>query len=632
MNRRQLMRMAVLAGMSGGLAACGIDNDGGVVIDGPGPSGGSGVGGGLPVVPKLRRDAVSAAQLIQYFLAAPAGIEDEKAMLARVRAFLAPAAKDWSPRNNSINVVRAVAGELKPDSSSNKWSQQITILPIGVLLPGGMLAPPTRPGSRKITLRVSAAVDESVGGFYIITDEAGDEEPLDEILLSEAALGQFYQPRSLYYWNTENTALVPDLRYISRAYDDARRRDAMVKLLVEDGPAPWVAPAVLRFPQNSTKIGNVVQKEGNLIVNLSSGTTAIRDTNKVGSQLRWTLHRELASGALDVALQIESEPRATVRDYLSDNRAWRSPNAPDRGLFAIVESQLVSLDSHQVSSLMSVLTPKESKETDPKLLIESAAITADGQTVAAVRRDAEGQRYLVIGSESDPKADPLQYSLTAGASVSRPVWLGGESVLLVVGGELMQFSRAGGKQGAGESVSGQPNGKRITSVAVAPDGRRLALLVNGRVYMVAIQGMKKPIELASEGRYLPLELPLESPSHVTAVAFGAEDRLILGWTGDLGRPYIGECNVFGGDFRMILEEVGPSGIRVLSLSASPISPTDPLSLVAVYSTVKGSFRITPNEQLSFKGQLPQVAPSGSPSASTSATPKAPIVSSPFFTS
>jgi hypothetical protein len=74
------------------------------------------------------------------------------------------------------------------------------------------------------------------------------------------------------------------------------------------------------------------------------------------------------------------------------------------------------------------------------------------------------------------------------------------------------------------------------------------------------------------------------------------------------------------------------GPRVLSLSASAISPTDPPSLTVVYSTAKGSFRLTPNEQLIFRGQLPQATPSSTPSASTSATPKPPILSNPFFTS
>ena len=71
MNRRDLLRLAGLASLAG-LAGCGVASRGGVIVDGPGPS--AGTGGGPRKSPPLSHETQTAPkELVLNFLHQAAG-------------------------------------------------------------------------------------------------------------------------------------------------------------------------------------------------------------------------------------------------------------------------------------------------------------------------------------------------------------------------------------------------------------------------------------------------------------------------------------------------------------------------------------------------------------------------------
>lgn len=585
MNRRELLRLAALAGMGGGLAACGIDTEAGVVVDGVGPTGGSGTSGGLSVTPPSQASATTPARAIEAFLAAPAGTAGER--LTRVRAFIAPAiAGDWKPSSVNVNVVRHGEIVLKEDTNSNSWRVDLDVIHVGILKDDGTLAPPTAE-KKKYTIAVSEEVDNRKGGYYVL------EAPKD-ILLSEGALRQYYEERSLYFWNAANNALVPDLRYVTRAIDDPRRMDTLVTWLTA-GPAPWLDGAVIRLPLNSEKIGNVVEKDGKIVVNLKSGAKSVKGVNKLGSQLRWTLREDL--GPTELALEIESEPTATVQEQFSDNLAWRAASEAAPECFVIVEGRVQAAGSGLPAPQLSTADNKQ---------IESAAIPRNVRTmIAVVRRDSGGRPRLLLGPRTDLSGGLRDSGIGRSGEMSRPVWLASESVLVTVGGELWQAWRAGSPPPT--PVPGQPRGiGAITCVAIGPDARRAALVVGGKLYVAAIVGAERSVTLGA-ARLIPTSL-----RDLTAVVFSAEERLVIAGTGDRGLTYIGQVNVDGAQYKPITKDTALGETKVRSMSAHTLSPTDVGPYQVVFGTSQGSFQLAPTPQaLTISGQTASASPSPS---------------------
>jgi hypothetical protein len=130
--------------------------------------------------------------------------------------------------------------------------------------------------------------------------------------------------------------------------------------------------------------------------------------------------------------------------------------------------------------------------------------------VALVR--TEGDR-LRLWTGPDFVSTPL-----AARTMSRPVLADGQNAgYVAAGGKLYQFTRGTAKvtEVAVTGLSGA-----VTSIALAPDGRRLAVVAGGRPYVVGLGGDRD----ASAGTARAVPAPLDD---LTAISWLSETSLAM---------------------------------------------------------------------------------------------------------
>jgi hypothetical protein len=598
-NRRDLLRLAGLAGLTAPLAACGIDGDSKVVVDGLAPTAGSGVSQDNLNGPRKRREVPPGNEqdFVNAFLDCPAGTYPDT--LGRVRDFMTTeAVRSWKPTSN-INVVRLlkkpVINEIT-QSDGTGWVAVLSVLHVGVLTPEYRLDGPTADRA-DYTFEFAKGVEPKNADGYFVT------RPPDDIIMTEDAL-RFYAERNLYFWNSAYTSLVPDRRYIPYTVDPVQHRDKVVDLLM-GGPAPWLTRAVNPLPAHIKPIGKVVTKDDALVINLTSEARGVADLGKLSSQLSWTLRQELSGEASRLEIQIESEPKRSNRDFLPDNLGYRKVRSPE--LFAVQDGRVVRLDD---AGAVPLLRPEDNK------LIETASITADHRAVAAVRHEGSLRRLYLGQKPGDGYAPLAKTDLTSGGPMSRPLWLGSETVLIAARGGLYQVWR----DGTANRVSVPRAEGSVTWAAIGLDARRIALVVSGRLFVAALDWYGAGPVTLGEARAIPSAL-----RDLSSVVFSHEDRLVLsGLAGD-GSTAVAEISIDGSgeDRRVLPANFGQATIE--GLSAYQLSPTEQerVQPLVVFAKSQRSWQLSPVEVLHATHATPTASPSTGTKTST-------ILTNPFY--
>jgi Lipoprotein LpqB beta-propeller domain/Sporulation and spore germination len=463
-SRRRLLLapLAALAALGVALAAtsCGVPGRTGVVEDGPGSGGNVETGyGGEDPPPGPEGTGNNVEEFVRRFLEASAGDWDSAAK--RVQQFLSPQARqDWQePRE--ITVVRLVNGkpEIKPGPNPEVT---LKVQQIGVLTNRGTLEQPT---SQMDTYRFTVGgTTEPRGGLAVL-------DPPPVMLLTDTGLSRWYELRTIYFWDTIQRNLVPDVRYLPRTLDDSKRYILLIDWLI-GGPAGWLRPSVLELPDGTKQLQNAYKNNGRLYVNLSSAASG-QGLDRLLAQLSWSLRADFTG---EVVLQIESQnPReGTASDYFNHNPVHR---LSDRGVeqFAVAGGVVRRVQTEGEPAQADVpLEPDVNKN------VRFAAIS--NGYAALVRHDG-GQLRLWLGPTQQQRITGT--SLRA-AAMSRPVLADGQATgYVAAGGRLYQFDADAAKV-TEMTVSGLPGA--VTSVALAPDGRRLAVVAAGRPYLVALSG------------------------------------------------------------------------------------------------------------------------------------------------
>src|SRR5690606_9335320 len=326
------------------------------------------------------------------------------------------------------------------------------------------------------------------------------------ILLDQRALAErgYLRPTSVYVWDDDNNLLVPDLRWLPTAASPAQAAQAKLEWLI-DGPAPWLE-SMSGLPGNLELQGNPVWREDHLDVAFTTSEELGKETlRRIDAQVWWTL-RDLLPDRSTVSLTINGESREITGAHASARSIrYRSPDS-----FVLLGDRLVPYVPGDVAPPDSPL-PSDTR---------SAALTSRGRevTLAVVHPAGEERLRLslltvdgIVGTD-----------LTAGA-MSRPVWLSHPSGtgLVVADGTLYRFTAG---QTAVQEVVVPGLSRRITALSVAPDGRRLALVADGELWVTSLVrradgvGVNRPQRL------------LTSLADVSAVAFIQEN-----WIAIIGR-------------------------------------------------------------------------------------------------
>jgi len=485
-------RLAALAALLVALAAagCGVPGRTDVVVDGKGQEADVPGSSGAEALP-LGPDGVgnNVPEFVKRFLEAPAGDWDGAA--ARVKRFLSPEQQaSWqAPREITVIRLRDGKPDIKPTSP---YEVVLDVLPIGLLTSRGTLEPPRVQSFTTYRFTVGQ-VD---GNLAVLTPPPG------VMLLTDAALHQWYEQRPIYFWDTGRTSLVPDLRYLPRAVEKGARPKLLIDWLI-GGPADWLQAGVLGLPDGSKQLRNAYTDKGRLIVNLSDAATGQgRDLDQLLAQLCWTLRDDFTG---NVELQIEFQKRAegSSSDYLDRNPVYR---LADRGpeLFAVAGGAVrrVQFGAVKVPDEVPHIEPAVNKN------VRYAAL-ANGYA-ALVRTEGDALR-LWVGPEF------VATSLVV-KTMSRPVLVDGQNAGYVAAdGKLYRFTRGNSKV-TEVAVAGLSGG--VTSIALAPDGRRLAVVAGGRPYVVGLGGDGD----APAGAARPVPAPL---SDLTAITWLSETNLAM---------------------------------------------------------------------------------------------------------
>jgi len=539
--------LIVVAGL--GIAGCGVASEPTAVDAGDALyPGGDRSGDSMTSLPTANA-ASQPDQLVRDFFAAAVGGGDEAAQ--RARLFLtAEGLGHWKPESTKLTILR-LSSVTRGVQTGGRTPVTVTYQIVGELTNQGSVEVLANSGPHKMTFMV---VPREEGSAQLRIEKMTGAIP-DGLFISDVALETHYRVQPVYFWDLTGRWLVPDLRYLPLTMQPDVRPNQVVQWLL-NGPSQWLKPAVRSLPQGTKANGAPVSRPGGFVVNLSSQAEADgpQGLSHLAAQLRWSLR---SSSIPSIDLQIEGQ----ARDLASTDISKVNPAAslPPPQPFAVINGRVVPREPGGASAEPgSLLTSKENQR------VVAAAISRDTNRAlnvgAFVQRSAGGAETLVTVRRIGTKLESVRVNLPS--TMGRPVFVPGTTTLLIASvGRLYVVDPANKTPRVVNGLDG------VEAVAVAPDGRRVALVVNGKALVAALWPVAgNNFTLGQLERQL---LPREVPRAV-AVAWQSEDRVLVAGTSDGNRPAMWEVTADG-----VIAKDRSSGLRAsipTDVVAYPASP------------------------------------------------------------
>lgn len=550
MRRRSVLAAALAIGL--GVAGCGIPDETEVRVDGPGPSPGFASGGGVGDAPPGRESAGSKEQFVDNFLLAAAG--EPRETNKRVRGYLAPAVQNEfkeSQEEPPVNLVR-VRSRTVTDDGNGTSTATLQVEQVGVLDGDGRVNPPVLTAT---SFTIGIGQVEGKSGWFVTA-------PPNVLLLNVSALDSnplvgYYEPQTIYFWNLERTALVPDLRYMPRAVPPEGQPTEILDRLL-GGPSELLQPAVRRLPAGTKRTGTVPDTGDRLEISLSAEAGAPDyDPADVGRQLMWSLPPSLRK---DLEVKVEGQPPRVItmdQAYLDANQVRAFSETPER--FAILDGKIYRLKSSPnggQDSLPSLLSDAVNHDVVFASLASGSGVTAG----ALVVKRGQGQQ-LIVGATGGDRPRSFTPVGPEHQAIGRPVWLKAplDTGFVVVEGKLYRF----GLEGGGLTRVGLPGiPGAVSAVSAAPDGRRLAVVADGRLWVAVLGRDDRSVEV------LAVRQVSTTLQQLTEVAWSGEGQLtIVGVRA--GKSTIGTVTIDGVADADLSYEVGGGAVTYLVGSPGP---------------------------------------------------------------
>lgn len=605
-------RRKFLAGIAGGafaaaLSGCGVPTSSKPTAVGKAPREGGGGDRAEARIPTT--EGISSPQdLLSRFLQAPAtGDVDPAARRERIeratryaRLFLtAEAGSEWQPGPQIVLVDVT-------DVRNGFDDVTATLQPVGVLNDfGGVDKTPDLAvdlGQLRFTVERVAGPD---GGLRL----TGKLPNL--LMLSTDGLNDLFDVQPIYFWDPEYRYLVPDRRYMSRGVSREKRIKEVVDRLIR-GPSEWLTPVVVPLPDGTTLIDLPVPDESKIPINLSSAVAGLGDRlRNLAWQLRWSLQSE----NLPVALRIDGREQFTEAgtDYREKNPALQVEVPESDRLYGVVDNKVVRLSGGQQ---LPVLAAAENAA-----VVTAAVSRGRRRDVAALVRQPvpDAPPELWVGRhDHDTPPRYVRVELPGAGVVGQPSYLPGVSrrFLVAAGGQLYDVEAEGTVRQV--AVPASHGAGAVTAVAVAPDGRRLAMIAGGRALVFTVDPETAPVSLST-----PRDLALGTLTNPQAVAWTLEHQVIVA-----GAAALVEVSVDNARRNPIA--VGIDKTQLVGVACVPRSPIDGLGNAVIVETASpaGSYRVYTSglEPVSIAVD-PQASPS--PSGKGTAQNK-PVVRAPFY--
>ncbi|WP_431879310.1 LpqB family beta-propeller domain-containing protein [Micromonospora marina] len=536
MNRRILAVLLTGVLLPGALAGCGIPAETDVQVDGSVPAAESGALNGSPAQPPEPDDSSEPVPFIENYLRAAAAGERDQAY-DRARKFLAAEARDLLPGKPQTSEIELTVVRLreKPESTppNNQGTSTVTlkVQQVGVLRADGTLGPPVASETQYVFELRRA---EPTGTGLLITE-------LPNVLLaSDSAVREYFRPRTVYFWNTDLTRLVPDQRYLPSSAPTERRITEVMKWLA-DRPSDWLAPGVTGLPDGTQLINNATGADGHWEINLNMpGANELRLT-RLGTQLAWSLSD--LDGQVDLKIQNQKRLTVDLRRERVSTAAY--PRGGDPVRFAVYDGAVRPLAFGTESRAAVPLPPAENRN-----VVSASLARADEQVLAAlVVTASDNRRRLKVGVGPQPVAMLSPGDRTFRA-MSRPTWLRSldkarPAGLVAADGRLYRFDGAGRMSEIPLSVPGP-----VTAVAGSLDGHRIALASGGAVFVAAVSVDGGVVSLGQPRRLTTLL------TGVTVVDWVAENELALAGNEADRRSAIHQLTVDGAWETPLAVEIG----------------------------------------------------------------------------
>lgn len=518
--RRRRVWLAVAGALV--LTGCGVPDETGVVADADGLPRQQSITDTRQVTPPRPAEANTPEQLVDFYLLSAAG--DLSGAPSRMREFLSDGKRSEWTAGSEITVVRKVGTPVSTDVGGGSTRVDVMLQPVGRIA--------TDSGAVEPVVDRPAEVHQ----FMVIPAENGPRRVINQVrdgmFMNSVALDddQFYTTQTIYFWDRSGQTLVPDVRHMPKSWPEAQRPTEAARWLLK-GPSPWLELAVQQLPAGIELRGRVLRDGDRRVVDLSAKARAVEDMDKLVVQLRWSLRHSDGGGDVPLTLKVEgiATREGSGEEFLRANPA-ADPPAEDNW-FCVVAG-VVRPGCVELAAGVAALSPEVNTG------VAQAAITRDGQRAALVRADGKGSYALWLSRNEAGAAKP-EYRTTglAGRNLSRPVWLTADrrqasDGLVLVDGRLYQF---GLDQPAREVAL---RAGAAAAFSVAPDNRRIALVIGGRPYVAPLV-VEQGAVLVGSLRQLPTRL-----RDISAVAWSQQQRIVLAGHGE-GRSELVELSIDG---------------------------------------------------------------------------------------
>ncbi|MFC0529231.1 LpqB family beta-propeller domain-containing protein [Phytohabitans kaempferiae] len=578
--RRRRVLAAAAAALAVGLSGCGIPDETEVRDIGPAPEPGFAQSGDVGQGPPTRDAAPTIEGFVDNFLAAPAG-EPDKAV-QRVRDYLTESSRERIKvdAGAGLNVVRVRDTTIAQAEQQGSYKVTLKVDQVGVLNEQGSIGPAAL---NETTYTFTIGGVEGPEGWYVTSPPT-----TDALLVSTDALRKYYTPLTIYFWSVDRTTLVPDARYMPNERDGGLRPTDVVDWLIK-GPSSWLLGAVAEINDGTERRQNVPYPNDRLEVGLSAVATEqqtpaeqmVDMRDQLGWQLMWSLRPYLEG---DLELRIDGQSSKTFHQdqmFYAANAAHhaaeleQSSEQPER--FALYEGRI-----HRLKG-----SPGGGTQPLPRILLASgvnqelvsAALARESGpagvlTAAALVRKKGEQFQLEVGSVVGDDAQPLDAGRPY-ASLGRPVWLKApmNAGLVVVDRKHLYRFTANRAELERVVLPEEIDGK-VTDVAASQDGRRIAVVAGGRVYILGVSRDGVQVD-AKRARLVPTAL-----RNVTAVDWSEESRIVIAGTGSDNKVAVWEMGLDGA---IEEQQAGDAGGTVTDLAVYPVDPVSEAATKVMYA-------------------------------------------------
>ena len=534
-----------------GLAACGVGATDRPVDEGDAAVGGSANPARHPPEPD---EASSFEELVRYFLQASAGGSAQAN--ERVKRYLTgEALATWvdPPAEEPLSLVRIV-GSPTPGVLVSGQGTPVTVTYelIGSLNDQGRVNEIAQLEQRTLT-------------FWVVTPEGElnfrigkiDGWPPGQLLLSHEGLLEYYDIQPIYFWDTGYTTLVPDLRYLPRALSDVQKWSRRLTWLTA-GPSPWLAPGVHALPVGTSSEPVEPAENGTLQVRLSAAAAALATDPEAARRLLFQLQWSLSTGDADPPIEIfiEDQPIPIAADptaYRSFLHSWTYRREPKR--YNITANGVVE-------AIAPNTLPADLSATPPEWEVLAAALTTEPTVGAYVVEDQFGRYALQILANGQIRSVDLPQPSTG--EPGRPSFVPGTDFLLVpTGGPDGRLVSVSITTGATADASNRLLG--VTDAVVSPDGRRVAIIADGEVYVAPLIVTANSVTVSSTTNRQLLAGRLTA----TAVTWTSDSWLLVAGTRDGGQPTLWRVTADSVVAQDVYGDLGIPPLRIFDLVSWP---------------------------------------------------------------